>query len=84
MLLPGKLVVIPSNISCDKNQNLNNELIIGFLCYETNDCKYFTWIDKQGPSWAYKMCFMKTAITNGLTDLVGAISGDKNCRKQGK
>ena len=78
MLIPGKLVVISSNISYDKNQKLNIALIVGLLCYNTKDCKYFTWIGKN------KKCHMKNAAPNGITNLIGAISGDKNCRKKGK
>ena len=77
-------MVITPNVSFDKNQILNIELFIGLLCYETSDCKYFTWIDERGPSHAYKKCFMKNTIPNGITDLVGAFSGDKNCGEQGK
>ena len=85
MLIPGKLVVISYNISCDKSQNLNIALILGLLCYQTKDCRYFTWIGKQGPkSHLYKKCHLKNAIPNGITNLVGATSGDKNCRKKGK
>ena len=84
MLIPGKLAVISINISCDKNQNLNIVLIVGLLCYNDKDCKYFTWIGKQGPSQWYKKCLLKNAMPNGISDLVGAISGDKNCRKQSK
>ena len=62
MLIPGMLVVVAPNISCNKNQNLTIDLIIGLLCYESKGCKYFTWIDEQGPSWAYKKCYMKNAI----------------------
>ena len=86
MLIPGKLAVIPSNISYDKNRDLNYESIIGLQCYETTDCKYFTWISEKysGPhKSAIKKCFMKNSIPNGITDLDGAISGDKNCGKQG-
>ena len=84
MLIPGKLVVISSNISYDKNQKLNIALIVGLLCYNTKDCKYFTWIGKKGPSHEYKKCHMKNENPNGITNLIGAISGDKNCRKKGK
>ena len=85
MLVPGMLVVITPNISWNKNQNLNIDLIIGLLCYETSDCKYFTWIDERGPSTEYKKCFMKNRIgPYGINKLVGAISGDKECGMQGK
>ena len=84
MLIPGKLAVISINISCDKNQNLNIALITGLLCYNTKACKYFTWVGKNGPSHVYKKCHLKNAMPNGITDFVGAISGDKNCGKQGK
>ena len=85
MSIPGKLVVMSSNISFDKNKKLNIALILGLLCYNTKDCKYFTWIGKKGPSsHLYKKCHLKNAIPNGITNLVGATSGDKNCRKQGK
>ena len=82
--IPGKIAVIPPNISCDKNQNVNIELILGLICHETKDCSYFTYFNLglKGPSWAYKKCILKSAIAEGLSDFVGAISGDKNCNGQ--
>ena len=53
------------------------------LCNENVDCKYFTWIDEiyNDGIGIRKRCHLKNGNANGISDMVGLISGAKGCRQ---
>ena len=56
----------------------------GLLCNENVDCKYWTWVDNTYNGihgiGIRKRCHLKNKNANGISDVVGLISGAKGCR----